>query len=111
MGGNRWNNHRWNLDAHPTEFSAEALGALPLDKMQYHWIIGKLENSVFESQRPLIDDVRDYETTVENFIARLDNYLYGLLKGGDRMTPEHARARFESMNSGLGGHLFLPRNT
>lgn len=101
--GDRWTKHRWNLQAHQTEFDKNVLKALPIADEQFYWKIQKLESDVFKDDRPLHEQLADYQSTVREFITRLDNHVIGLRPGAspaDKITPDMARKRFESVNSG-----------
>ena len=101
--GDRWKQHRWNLQSHPTEFDKKVLQALPIEGEQYYWKIEKTESDVFKDGRPLIEQLADYQATVREFVTRLDNHIWRLRPDAsptDAITPEIARERFTAIQQG-----------
>lgn len=109
--GDRWKNHRWNLQAHPTKIEKEVIKGLPIEGEQYYWKIEKSESDIFKDGRPLPDQIVDYKTTVRDFIRRLDNHVWRLqpeINPDDKITPDVAKQRFEQINKGKV--KYLPAN-
>jgi len=101
--GDRWKNHRWNLQSHPTEVDKEVLRMLPIEGEQYYWKIEKPESDMFKDGRPIPEQIAEYVATVRDFIRRLDNHVYSIRPGGsleDTITPDMAKVRFEAIQRG-----------
>lgn len=72
----------------------------------YYWKIEKTEKNIFKDPKPLQEQIADYVATIREFMTNFDNFILRMSIPEVKISPEMAKARFESIQK--EGIKYLP---